>query len=171
MSNSDSFEILTNLCPEIEQGIRNILSETSTKSKINAELERIRKECTNDSHPAARYALLLFRKYANEVNALGYIDKTKNSSVSENSSQNEVGSIPSKLSEDVHGDVISTDVSQMSGYDAMKSHLFQIRFLCLLFSLTTAILFAVNPELFIGPRHSWATNTAYEISYNSVSSD
>ena len=150
MSSSDSFEILTNLCPEIEQGIRNVLSETLAKSKINDDLEEIRRESSNHAHPAAQYALLLFRKYANEVNALGYAEKSKNNNINEQS----VGvNIPFKVVED--SEIVLTDVTQMSGYDAMKSHVFQIRALCLLFSIITIIIFAMNHELF--SHNSWVT--------------
>lgn len=156
-SNADAF---SELCSEIEHGLRKFFSPLE-RQKVDAELDKLRTESADNKFPYSRYALLLFRKYADKAN-----DKIKEK---EMELLDSIGNNPSSTASSAY--VVDTYVKKAASYvapyisgatpevvlktfggDVFLQNYFRMRLASFIFSFISFVVLSFTPELFL-PKH------------------
>lgn len=157
MSGETIFDKLSHLCLEIEEGIRNLPTASdgpvvsgdeervhaakSMQEILNSQIEDLRAESYGDRAPEAQYAVLLFRKYAEEANRI----RTAYEQVRREGQQNDNSEILADFS--IPQYVYEGCGEQLSGWAAMKRNIFWFRTLVALFSMLCIIMIALAPHV------------------------
>jgi hypothetical protein len=148
------------LCPEMEQGLRNFFSSLE-KQRVDGELEKLRSESADNKFPYSRYALLLFRKYADTAcdkikqKEMELLDSIGNNPPAGASSAYVVDSYVNKAASYVAPYINGTtpeDILRTSGGDIFDKNIFRMRFACFIFLFIGFCVLSFTPELFL-PKH------------------
>jgi len=158
--NDGTVDAFSELCPEMEQGLRSFYSSLQ-KQKVDGELDRLRAESADNKFPYSRYALLLFRKYADTANdkikekEMELLDSIGNNPPSGASSAYVADSYAKKAASYIAPYVEGTTseaILTTSGGDVWDNNLFRMRLASFIFSFIAFGALAFTPELFL-PNH------------------
>lgn len=136
--------VLTQLCPEIEQGIRNMNSDIP-REQINNDISNIRLESMKSAYPDVQYAILLFRKYANDAN-----DKIDNLSAKPYEVDQFVGKVGTILSPYINDEAppIPDIIVPLQGLSAFTRNIFKFRSATTFLSFVALVILCCTHEVF-----------------------
>jgi hypothetical protein len=137
MQKSAAYEKLALLNAEIEQGIKNLSSESV--AQLSTEIDNIKGNSFRDRAPEAELALQLFRKYADVANNIKDSAQGRN-----DTSQSAHGGLSSML-EAVPAVIYEGHRDELAGRDSFRKNIFWYRCIVAVLGLTANIMFITTP--------------------------